>query len=257
MNLSNYYTDICKFPILTSEEEKVLISTYFDESASERARNRAKEALISSNLRFVFKQSKRLSGGDQDQFIELISAGNEGLVAGLDKFDPQSDMRFLTYVGWWVFQRQMKQMSEFRLVSLPTQKQQLSVKIKRFKDRLGREPSMKELKIEFPDSPLKDLKELSQTAFLTFYLGNVHEDDIPTVEGMRSLEKELIIKDLYETIEDHYGEDAELIKKLHGLTDNGKKMSYSQIMSEHDNVSRAYLKDLKQKSLKVLQSQLT
>jgi RNA polymerase primary sigma factor len=251
MNLSNYYADICKFPILTAAEELELLTTYF-ESDSESAKKSAKHRLISSNMRFVFKRAKLLSKGDTEQFIELISAGNEGLVVGLEKFDHKSGMRFLTYAGWWVYQRQMKQMSEFRLVSLPTQKQQLSVKIKRLKDESSQSLSMDELKEQLPDCSEKDLRELNGTAFLTFYMDSVGEDEMPTMEGMKTLEYELLVNDLYSAIDSEYGDDADMILSLHGLTREGKRLSYSQLQDMYPDTSKAALKAMKEDSIKRL-----
>jgi RNA polymerase primary sigma factor len=255
MDLSKYYSEICEHPILSKEEEAALLDIFFDEDAPSIDRARAKSQLIASNLRFVFKQAKKLSNGDIEQFIELISAGNEGLLVGLDKFDNSTGMRFLTYAGWWVYQRQMKAMSEFRLVALPTQKQQLSVKIRKFKEELGREPTMAQLQAEFPDASKKDLNELSQTAFLTFYLDCVNEDDIPVIDGMGQADYEILLDRMYDVV-DTFGDEAEIIKDLYGLTDDGKKKSYAQIIDEKPELTRQYLKDLKDRAFEVLQDEL-
>lgn len=243
-------------PLLSKAEEKQLLDLYFNEKQPKRVRDKAKSDLLASHRRFAFNRAKILSNGDPEQFEEIYNAGCEGLVVGLDKFDNTSGMRFLTYAGWWVYQRQMKAMSEFRLVSLPTQKQQLSVRIKKFKDELGREPTMRELIIEFPDSSVNDLKELSRTSFLTFYFDNVNESDIPTLEGISTVEYEMLIGSMYKIIESFGPKDSDLIMRLYGLTDSGKRESYSQIQSDYPDVSRQYLKDLKEKALYVLQEEM-
>lgn len=252
MNLSQLYADICKTPLLTKDEEMALMDTYFAETESAHAKKKAKNALLASHRRFAFSRAKILSNGDIEQFEELYNAGCEGLVVGLDKFDHTQGMRFLTYAGWWVYQRQMKAMSEFRLVALPTQKQQLSVKIRKYRDELGRDPSLEELGVEFPDATARDLKELSQTSFLTFYFDNVNEDDLPIIEGTTQVDREMLIDQMYGIIEKFEGDDPDLIMRLYGLTEEGKKESYSMIMDAYPNVSRQYLKDLKDRALKVL-----
>jgi len=255
MNISQYYAEICKQPILSAEEEKHLLDVYFDEWAPQSLKDNARNTLIASNMRFVFKRAKALSKGDIDQFSELIAAGNEGLIVGLDKFDHSKGMRFLTYAGWWIYQRQMKSMNDFRLVSLPTQKQQLSVKIKKYKEELGYTPTMKQLEEEFPDANKKDLHELNQTAFLTFYLDCVNEDEIPTFEGLAEVDYGLLLDKLEEAI-DAFGEDADLVRKLYGTTMEGRRLSYSEIIQDHPGVSRQYLKDLKERALDVLKERL-
>ena len=256
MNLSQLYSEICKTPLLTEPEETILLNVYFGDDSTEEARDKAKNTLLASHRRFAFNRAKMLSNGDMEQFEELYNAGCEGLVVGLDKFDNGSGMRFLTYAGWWVFQRQMKAMSEFRLVSLPTQKQQLSVRIKKYKDELGREPSVDELLKEFPDSNEKDLKELNQTSFLTFYFDNVNEEDIPVLSGTTTLEREMLTDRMYSIIEEFEGTDPDLIMRMYGLTEEGKKESYSVIQESYPGISRQYLKDLKERSLKVLQEKM-
>tara|TARA_R110002073_G_scaffold309699_1_gene480132 strand:- start:337 stop:1086 length:750 start_codon:yes stop_codon:yes gene_type:complete len=239
-------------PILTREQEQEYLDTFFSTDSTTKAVEDARNMLISSNLRFVFKRAKILSNGDTEQFIELISSGNEGLCVGLDKFDNTSGMRFLTYAGWWVFQRQMKAMSEFRLVALPTQKQQLSVKIRKFQDDLEIPPTIEHLIREFPDINEKDLRELSQTSFLTFYIDNMNEDEMPIIDGISTTEKEIMIDQMKDLIYSIGTRDSDLICRLYGLTDGGKKESYSQIMSVYPDVSRQYLKDLKSRALEML-----
>jgi RNA polymerase sigma factor (sigma-70 family) len=256
MNLSQLYTHICKSPILTKEQEYELLDTYFNEDNTAHARMKAKNDLLASHRRFAFSRAKLLSNGDIEQFEELYNAGCEGLVVGLDKFDHTQGMRFLTYAGWWVYQRQMKSMSEFRLVSLPTQKQQLSVKIRKYKETLGRDVTIEDLVNEFPDSTEKDLKELSQTSFLTFHFDNVNEDDIPLVEGTTQVDKEMLISQMLDIINEFEGDEPELIMRLYGLTDDGKKESYSVIQEDFPKVTRQYLKELKDRALRVLQHKM-
>lgn len=252
MNLTQLYSDICKVPLLSKEEEMELLDEYFDPDSSDAAKHNAKNSILSSHRRFAFKKAKELSNGDTNQFEELYNAGCEGLVVGLDKFDHNQGMRFLTYAGWWVFQRQMKAMSEFRLVALPTQKQQLSVKIRKYKESLGREPSMTELGVEFPDAAERDLKELSQTSFLTFSFDNINEEDVPIIEGTTQVEKEMLTDQMYEIIEGFKGDDPDMVLRLYGLTVEGRRESYSTIQDAYPGVTRQYLKDLKDKALRVL-----
>jgi uncharacterized protein (DUF433 family) len=150
----------------------------------------------------------------------------------------------------------MKSMSEFRLVALPTQKQQLSVRIKKFQDELGRMATEEELLTEFPEASEKDLKELSQTSYLTFYFDNVNEDDIPVLEGTTSVDRTILEDQMYSIIESFSGDEPDMIKRLYGLTDEGRKESYSTIQEAYPKVSRQYLKDLKERALTVLKEKM-
>ena len=255
--MSELYSEICKMPLLTKDTEKELLDTYFGAHSTDEDKNKAKSTLLGSHRRFAFNEAKKRSNGDSEQFEELYNSGCEGLAVGLSKFDNDSGMRFLTYAGWWVYQRQMKTMSEFRLVSLPTQKQQLSVRIKKFSDSLKREPTIAELCEQFPDSTEKDLKELSQIQYLTFYFDNVNEEDIPVLDGLSSTDRDILEDQMYSIIDEFHGDEPMLIKRMYGLTDEGRRDSYSSIQKDFPSLSRQYLKDLKERALTVLTDRMS
>jgi RNA polymerase primary sigma factor len=119
MDLSRYYSEICKTPLLTKEEEFDLFMELNDPAISEKEKAKIKDKIIKANLRFCFKTAKKYSKNDPDIFEELICAGNDGLLVGLEKFKPSMNVRFLSYAGWWVQQRILKEMSKMRIVSLP------------------------------------------------------------------------------------------------------------------------------------------
>ena len=79
--LSTYYELISKQPLLSVEEERELVNTIFFEDCSELKKKRARDKLITANLRFVFQAARRRAKkGDQHQFEELVCLGNEGLL---------------------------------------------------------------------------------------------------------------------------------------------------------------------------------
>ena len=232
-SLTQYYETICKQPLLNREEERRLFDIIYDKTDAFTARQKklASDKLISANLRFVFKKAKQYSKGDIDQFQELISAGNEGLVVSLEKFDPKSGVRFLSYAGWWVIQRQLKEMSRMRIVSLPIWKQQLAKRITNREGELGRPMTDQELTQEFPDFKLKDLKDLSQTKYLTYYI-----DDFLTEENfVKDLEGEIIEfldnEDMKTAIEALPSPMKEVLELSFGF-DDGKEKSASKVASE-------------------------
>ena len=53
-------------------------------------------------------------------FEDLIAEGNIGLMRQLSKYDPQTELRFITYQVWWVKQQMMYQLSLYsRQIRLP------------------------------------------------------------------------------------------------------------------------------------------
>lgn len=177
MDLSFYYELICKQPLLSREEEDRLVSIYYSDSSTEKEKKLAREKLINANLRFVFKKAKHFSTRNPEQFEDLIAAGNEGLIVALDKFQPDKGFKFLTYAGWWVVQRQLKEMSKMRLVALPIWKQQLSARIMKVADSFETPPSAEQIHEKMPDVSLKDIRELYSTRYLTFFFEDLGEDN--------------------------------------------------------------------------------
>jgi RNA polymerase primary sigma factor len=138
--LSCYLKEIDKFPILSKEEEF---------SLAERARTDydadAKEKLISSNLRFVVYVAKKYQNHGLS-LLELIDAGNEGLIHAVDKFDERKGYRFNTYSIWWIKRVIYEAINTGRTVIRPSY---LAKRIRifnlRFVQRRGRKPTVPEL----------------------------------------------------------------------------------------------------------------
>lgn len=254
MGLTKYYEEICdRYPILTKEQEDAQLQIYFSTTASRAAKAKARDTLICSNLRYVFKKAKKYSRGNVEQFEDLIAAGNEGLLAGLDKFDPSSGVRLLTYAGWWVMQRQLKEMSRWRLVALPAQKQQLATKIKKFVEAKDSVPSLAELREEFPNASIKDLRELSKTQYITFYLDNMKETDMPIVHPIDQLVDELENNSLLKAIEELPYPDSQIVKMSYGIID-GVEMKPAEIVKAlaDSRYNQAYVKRSLSKSMELL-----
>jgi RNA polymerase primary sigma factor len=112
--LSRYIREICKFPRLTSEEEKEL---------ARRCRAGDEEALrkmVECNLRFVVSYAKRYRGIGLS-FLDLIHEGNLGLIEAARRFDPERNVKFISYAVWWVRQSIFQALSEhMRVFSVPT-----------------------------------------------------------------------------------------------------------------------------------------
>lgn len=207
MDLSKYYEQICKQPILSREEERALFLKLHSPSTTIVEKKELRDIIINANLRFVFKTAKAYSKNDPSAFSELIGAGNEGLIVGLEKYNPESGVRFLTYAGWWVTQRILKEMSRMRIVSLPIWKQQLASKIQRAMDE-NEGITLKELKAKFPDVSAKDVEELYRTKYLTYYIEDMSDDpsfEINPIEDEveKRLEKEELIKKVMVLSEPH------------------------------------------------------
>lgn len=149
--LNSYLKDINKIPMLSREEEIEIAKK------AALGDKKAKERLVTSNLRFVVSCAKQYQG-QGIPLIDLISEGNIGLWEAVDKFDVNKGFKFISYAVWWIRQAIMHALNEHsRLLRLPRsqilQLNQITKTIKEFEQSNGRMPSTKEL------SDLTDIEE--------------------------------------------------------------------------------------------------
>jgi RNA polymerase primary sigma factor len=95
--LNSYLRDISKFKVLENSEINELVEKA--QSGDEKAR----EAVINSNLRFVVTVAKQFQNRGLP-LMDSISSGNEGLIKAVMKFNPERGVNFLSYAVWWIKQ---------------------------------------------------------------------------------------------------------------------------------------------------------
>ncbi|MFZ2491300.1 MAG: sigma-70 family RNA polymerase sigma factor [Thermoanaerobaculia bacterium] len=103
--LNQYLQEIAKIPRLTPEREREL---------GERAKQNDKSAieeLVKANLRFVVSYAKRYRNAHV-LFLDLINEGNIGLIHAAKKYDPDKNVKFITYAVWWIRQAILHALSE-------------------------------------------------------------------------------------------------------------------------------------------------
>jgi len=94
--LSNYLTEIKKFPMLSPEEEYMLAKRW-----KKRGDLKSAQKLITSHLRLVAKIAMGYRGYGLP-VNEMISEGNIGLMQAVKKFEPEKGFKLATYAMWWI-----------------------------------------------------------------------------------------------------------------------------------------------------------
>ena len=94
--LSNYLTQIKKFPMLTPEDEYMLAKRW-----KKRGDLKSAQKLITSHLRLVAKIAMGYRGYGLP-VNEMISEGNIGLMQAVKKFEPEKGFKLATYAMWWI-----------------------------------------------------------------------------------------------------------------------------------------------------------
>lgn len=92
-----YLKEISCIPLLSRKEEMDLGRRI------QKGDETAVQKLVESNLRFVIKLAKRYRQCGLS-FSDLINEGNLGLITAASRFDPDRNVRFISYAVWWIRQ---------------------------------------------------------------------------------------------------------------------------------------------------------
>ena len=144
--LDKYLVEIGRAPLITIDEEIELAQKI---RKGGREGERAKEKLVTANLRFVVSVAKQY----QHQGLtltDLIDEGNIGLIKAAQKFDETRGFKFISYAVWWIRQSILQAIAEqSRIVRLPLNQvgslNKINQEINKFEQENQRRPSIHEL----------------------------------------------------------------------------------------------------------------
>lgn len=239
--------------MLSKDEETALFKEYKSSKTSVARKEEIRTHILRANLRFAFKEAKKFSKNDPRVFEELILAANDGLLAGFEKFDPSKGYRFLSYAGWWVQQRILKEMSKMRLVSLPIWKQQLASKINKFQETKP-DITLEELKKLLPGVSEKDIKELMETNYLTYYIDDMDENDFEVDVIGGEVQQRMDNERVWKAVSALDSPYREIIARSFGLEDGDEKTPAE--IAKALKLPKEEIKRLKTEGLKMLKDVL-
>jgi RNA polymerase primary sigma factor len=142
-SLNTYIREIAKFKPLTPEGERELGRRIQDGDQE------ALKAMVEANLRFVVHYAKRYRGLGL-AYMDLIHEGNLGLMEAAKRFDPDRNVKFISYAVWWVRQAILHALSEHaRVFRLPQKLSGQVSKVRQAREKLKveleRMPTLEEL----------------------------------------------------------------------------------------------------------------
>ena len=215
--LDKYLVEIGRAPLISIDEEIELAQKIRKGGPDGE---RAKEKLVTANLRFVVSVAKQY----QHQGLtltDLIDEGNIGLIKAAQKFDETRGFKFISYAVWWIRQSILQAIAEqSRIVRLPLNQSgalsKINQEINRFEQIHQRRPSVTEL----AELTQIDEAKIEQTAKADSHHMSIDapfgEDDDNSMADMLSS-----------------GDD----------TRTDKQVDYESLTSDLENVLRNVLKD--------------
>ncbi len=150
--LRRYLYEIGRFQQLTPAQEQELGRKIKHDNDGEALRH-----LVEANLRFVVAYAKRFRHS-RVSLLDLINEGNIGLIQAAKKFNPDKNVKFITYAVWWIRQAILHALSEHGATfRLPQKQANVLYRLERSRQALGREleraPSEQELADELSMAP--------------------------------------------------------------------------------------------------------
>ena len=252
--LNSYLKDIAKYKILDTSEVAFLVSR------AQQGDEKARERLITSNLRFVVTIAKKYQNRGIS-LMDLISAGTEGLIKSIEKFDTERGTVFLTYAGWWIKQCIYNTIyAHGEEIRLPISQRLLVIKIldatNDFVQKYSRNPSSEEL-AELTGIDIHQINFLSQFSnkllSIDDFIGDGEEknqlcDIIPDNEPLLDdqINKKFVLSNLDKMLDALSDREHDLIRMLFGI---GMDPVDSTTVSEMYGVGKERIRQMKESAL--------
>lgn len=216
--------------------EKMLDSTINDDEIQAlketiEAGQAARDHLIKANIRLVVNIAKRYRQYSES-FLDLIQAGNEGLIRAVDKFDYTKGNRFSTYATWWIRRAVLRHLNQKeRTIRLPNYLSSRIRKIhqtrKELSIQLKRMPTMDEIG-QALDLTGEDVRRLLNYAQHTLSLdepfGNDDESSLENyIENTNApnpfieVRQNLLTEDILDALDELTEREAKILKMRFGL----------------------------------------
>ena len=260
-NLAMYLNEINRIPMLKREEEREIAR------AAAAGDARARDKLVSSNLRFVVHVAKKYQGLGLP-LEDLISEGNVGLLNAVDRFDVDKGYHFISYAVWWIRQAILMSICEkSRMIRLPVNRAAELVKIERARKQMIKQyPLDEEIKeianlLSMEKDHVRDLINISKemislekavSAHNDSQLKDLLEDDRYTTPD-QDAEQNVMRADIESVLDTLDKDEADIIRCHYGL---GRRPMSLQEIGVRYNLSKERIRQIEAQALMRLQNPL-
>lgn len=263
--LQLYLKDISKYPTLSREEEQEL---------GRRARDGDQDAvntLIQSNLKFVVKIASKYQNRGLS-LSELIAEGNSGLITAIEKFDPDKDIKLISYAIWWIRQKiHLAVANSTSLIRVPMGKAGAANRVKAAQDRIyvetGRQADSEEVAdylnitekaVDLLEGQIPKTTSYHQTYtsgdFREYSALDFMEDD-NAIDPMDDFQQNRTYQKLYRAIDKLDSREAEIIRAYFGLNKKNETKNFAQI-AETMGLSRERVRQIQKEALKKINAEM-
>lgn len=254
-----YLQQIGKIPLLSYEEEMAVAKDIKENNST-----KAKETLVSSNLRLVVSIAKKYIGRGLS-FLDLIQEGNMGLMKAAEKFDYTKGYKFSTYATWWIRQAITRAIADqARTIRIPVHMVETINKLKKvtrkLAQELARKPSEEELSVEMGIS-INKLREIIKVAqeplSLETPIGKEEDsrlgdfiEDKDADAPVKTVAHELLREDLAEVLGSLSPRERDVLRLRFGM-DDGRQRTLEEV-GQLFGVTRERIRQIEAKALRKL-----
>lgn len=253
-SLNAYIREIAQYEPLRTEKEQELGRRI------QAGDQEALRLLVEANLRFVVSYCKRYRNLGIP-YLDLIHEGTLGLMEAAKRFDPERNVRFISYAVWWVRQSILHAFSEGgRAFRVPQKLQGQVSKVERAREQLHFElerlPTLAELakRTELPEERVDALllaagDDLSLNEVVGEE-GNLERGDLIEQDNIPSIEVRLIRDNIEQQIRDMVkdldAKERDVIRMRFGL--DGEDPLTLQEIGETLRISRERVRQIESRA---------
>lgn len=262
----HYLHEIGQIPLLTPEKEKETAKVLKEADPDSEAYKKAKELMISSNLRLVVSMAKQYTNRGLS-FQDLVQEGNLGLIRAVEKFDYEKGFRFSTYATWWIRQSMVRAVADqSRDIRIPVHMTEQIMRVNRahraLMQELGREPTNKEIAKyiggDMDEEKVRDIQNIAQQPLsLESPAGEEEESTLSDfIEDKRAINPEQYmsnnaVKEIVDLMLRELPEREEKILRMRFGLDDGRPKTLEEV-GRACNVTRERIRQIESKALRRL-----